>query len=110
MGYRVGTRVRKVSGKRSIGVTGIVSAGPTSDGLEMFGPYDMFVLVHEPWIGANGAPQPADTVALTISGQWEPIIPNGARACDENFACSLREWIEGAREEESESELELEEA
>lgn len=87
---KIGTRVKKVRSNHdtpshNLGLTGIVHPGPTDYGRKIPYPGGMFVRTDAPWIATNGAKRPAGSIAHTPIKLWEPIIPEGHRAADEDF-------------------------
>ena len=77
MTYRVGTRIKKVSGEYDIGATGLV-VGHTDD-LE----WDILVREDAPWYDCDGGLHPTTIPSVTKSSQWEPIIPEGSNVPSE---------------------------
>ncbi len=74
--YKVGTRVKKVWGKRNLGLTGIVVPWPKDlKGL----PGDTIAIrPDQGWVGRRGVLYPAGHVGGANPKDWEPIVPEGA--------------------------------
>lgn len=78
--YKIGTRVKKVQGL-NLGITGVVCSGPAINEFTLSDARhgeDMYVRIDQPWKNPTGNSFPACTVAVTISANWEPIIPDGS--------------------------------
>ena len=84
MTYKVGTRVKKVSGADNLGATGIVALGPSVDGSNVLtGGTDIFVRMDREWTGyrddgTGRTSWPAGSVCRTVASRWVPIVPEGS--------------------------------
>lgn len=79
MRFHIGQRVKKTRGALNVGVTGVV----VEVGLRVIGPSgklnDMRVRADSAWTGASsGLPKRAGVPGFARSGDWEPILPEGA--------------------------------
>lgn len=91
--FYVGQRVKKVRGKANIGVTGIV-VGFDVGILAALDGYDVVVQVTSPAVGTKRGPCPAGTIGATRALDWDPIQPDGHKACDTDFKLDLDRLLE----------------
>lgn len=94
MTYKPGTRVKKVRGRNNIGATGIVvdfeEAKRDLDGL-LFPQSNLAVRHDTAWINFRGQKQPAGKVSFSAADEWEPIIPEGHRPCEDGFVLPIED-------------------
>lgn len=111
MSWPAGTRVKKVRGALNIGATGVVSDppedvkdNPTYPSLfAMLFPGCMWVRVDVAGVGypclkpgSAEIPTKAGELVITSASEWEPIVPDGHRPCEEDF--NLPEFLNEQRE------------
>lgn len=91
--FFVGQRIKKVRGQASIGTTGVVfdfSPKPKSAA----GGMDFRVVIENPTVSLDGRHVPAGARCAAKASQWEPILPEGHKPCEEQFKRDLDRLLE----------------
>lgn len=93
--FRVGMRVIKARGTVNVGLEGVVvGLSFVPSGSELHTPRGLRTLGHDSdiqiiyatdWVGGSGASYPASFASHGISGNYEPIVPDGHRSGDYSY-------------------------